>query len=309
MGRLVLRLPALLRAARAGRAGRDAQVPVRPDPHRARAERHRLRAQRPAPAGRRLDHRLQAEPDLRRRRRVPRVDVIHLHHGVWLINGAADVRGRRGEDRDPRARAATAGATGRATVGDEPHDPQPHADADRRLHHLRPRVRPRRRRPQAAGMQEVRTMWLDVMGVQAYPVFDVHRGAGGRDGRYTYPRESKQPGVHAQPLRACRRTACWSAPPGTCTPAACGPTSCSSAAGKRVRLFRSQREVLRARRRGVVGRGDGGDAAGLARRRQARRRARGVGDLRLQARVVVRGDGDHAGRCSTPAGPGRTRSS
>ena len=32
------------------------------------------------------------------------------------------------------------------------------------------------------------------MGDPVYPVFDVHRGAGGRDGRYTYPRESKQPG-------------------------------------------------------------------------------------------------------------------
>src|SRR5919197_1025546 len=49
--------------------------------------------------------------------------------------------------------------------------------------------------PQAAGMKEVRTMWLDVMGPpRPYPVFDVHRKAGGRDGRYTYPRESKQPG-------------------------------------------------------------------------------------------------------------------
>ena len=37
-------------------------------------------------------------------------------------------------------------------------------------------------------------MFLDSRGIRAYPVFDVHRGAGGRDGRYTFPRESKQPG-------------------------------------------------------------------------------------------------------------------
>ena len=35
--------------------------------------------------------------------KVPRVDVIHLHHGVWLDQRRADVRGRRGEDDDPGA--------------------------------------------------------------------------------------------------------------------------------------------------------------------------------------------------------------
>ena len=49
-------------------------------------------------------------------------------------------------------------------------------------------------RAAAAGMQELRTVWMDVMGLMPYPVFDVHRGAGGRDGRYTYPRESGRTG-------------------------------------------------------------------------------------------------------------------
>src|SRR5918999_707562 len=44
--------------------------------------------------------------------------------------------------------------------------------------------------PEAAAMQEVRTLWLDVVNGSFYPVFDVHRGKGGRDGRYTFPDES-----------------------------------------------------------------------------------------------------------------------
>ena len=34
---------------------------------------------------------------------IPRVDVLHLHHAVWLINGQPAVRGRRGEDDRRRA--------------------------------------------------------------------------------------------------------------------------------------------------------------------------------------------------------------
>ena len=42
--------------------------------------------------------------------------------------------------------------------------------------------------PEAAGdAGRSSTLWMDVMGVQAYPVFDVARGAGGKDGQYTYP--------------------------------------------------------------------------------------------------------------------------
>ena len=72
----------------------------------------------------------------------------------------------------------------------------------------------------------MKTVWLDVMGIQSYPVFDVHKGAGGRDRRYTYPDEAPTlpARLRAQPLDGRRRTACSSAPPATCTRAACGPT-------------------------------------------------------------------------------------
>ena len=56
-------------------------------------------------------------PNLERRDgSVPPVDVIHLHHGVWIINRApVFAAGRR---RPPRARPrATAGVTARPTSG------------------------------------------------------------------------------------------------------------------------------------------------------------------------------------------------
>jgi hypothetical protein len=43
--------------------------------------------------------------------------------------------------------------------------------------------------PAAAGMNEVETIWLDVMGLRFYPVFDARRGTGGSDRRLTYPDE------------------------------------------------------------------------------------------------------------------------
>jgi plastocyanin len=41
----------------------------------------------------------------------------------------------------------------------------------------------------AAGVNEIETVWLDVMGLSFYPVFDVLRGRGGKDRRLTYPDE------------------------------------------------------------------------------------------------------------------------
>ncbi len=47
--------------------------------------------------------------------------------------------------------------------------------------------------PQAAGITGVRPIWMDVENGNGYPVFDVHRGTGGKDGKFTYPREAKDP--------------------------------------------------------------------------------------------------------------------
>ena len=42
-------------------------------------------------------------------------------------------------------------------------------------------------------MKPARPIWLDVMNGQAYPVFDVHRGAGGAEGRWTFPTQARKP--------------------------------------------------------------------------------------------------------------------
>jgi plastocyanin len=39
----------------------------------------------------------------------------------------------------------------------------------------------------AKGIRAVKTQWMDVEGLQIYPVFDVLKDSGGKDGRFTYP--------------------------------------------------------------------------------------------------------------------------
>ena len=41
--------------------------------------------------------------------------------------------------------------------------------------------------PAAQGMRAVRPIWMDVRNGDGYPVFDVLRGSGGKDGKFTYP--------------------------------------------------------------------------------------------------------------------------
>jgi hypothetical protein len=120
---------------------------------------------------------------------VPRVDVVHLHHGVWISN--LQPLFAAGEEKT--VISAPAGYGWRYRTGDDwvmnhmIHNltPTP-ADVyiDYQLEFVPDGT------PAAAALHEVRTLFMDVMGIRAYPVFDVHRGAGGRDGRYTYPDES-----------------------------------------------------------------------------------------------------------------------
>jgi plastocyanin len=119
---------------------------------------------------------------------VPRVDVIHLHHGVWLKNLAPLFAA--GEEKTEFA--APPGFGWRYKTTDQWH-------MNHMIHNLTPT-------PEevyityeldfvpdtsaaAAGMNEIETVWLDVMGLSAYPVFDAKRGTGGKDKRLTYPDE------------------------------------------------------------------------------------------------------------------------
>ena len=127
--------------------------------------------------------------------KVPRVDVIHLHHGVWLTEDAASPLGfsplfAAGEEKTEFT--APAGFGWRY-------------DADDRwlMNHMIHNLTPTEEEvyityeldfvpagtPAAAGMHEVETAWLDTVG-GAYPVFDAKRGRYGGDRRFTYPDEA-----------------------------------------------------------------------------------------------------------------------
>ena len=121
---------------------------------------------------------------------VPRVDVIHLHHGVWISNGAPLFAA--GEEKT--IVTAPQGFGWRYKPSDS-----------WLMNHMIHNLTPSRTdvyitydldfipegSPAAAGIQDVRTLWMDVMGLKTYPVFDANRGSGGRDKRFTYPDEAK----------------------------------------------------------------------------------------------------------------------
>jgi hypothetical protein len=120
---------------------------------------------------------------------IPRVDVIHLHHGVWLSNFAPLFAA--GEEKTIITTPEGYGWR---------YQPSDRWVMNHMIHNLRPDPADvyitydldfvPDTSPAAAGMQDVRTVWLDVTGIQAYPVFDALRGKGGKDGRFTYPDES-----------------------------------------------------------------------------------------------------------------------
>jgi hypothetical protein len=115
----------------------------------------------------------------------PSVGVLHLHHGVWLING--EPRFAVGEEK---------------TIVDLPdgfgyrYRPQQGWIVNYMLHNLIKKPADvyitytldfiPDTAPQAAGMKAVRTQWMDVAGLRSYPVFDAKRGMG-KNGRLTFP--------------------------------------------------------------------------------------------------------------------------
>jgi plastocyanin len=114
---------------------------------------------------------------------VPRVDVIHLHHGVWLVNGMPTWAA--GEEKTDLN--APAGFGWRYRTSDS-------WIMNHMIHNLTPT--PTKvsitydldfipaDSPAAAGIQEVHTAWIDAVG-GGYPVFDAKRR--GKAKRFTYP--------------------------------------------------------------------------------------------------------------------------
>jgi hypothetical protein len=119
---------------------------------------------------------------------VPRVDVLHLHHGVWLMRNYPTFA--VGEEK---------------TIFQAPqgygyrYDPSDPWIMNYMLHNLEPSKDKvyitydldfvPMSSPAAPGITEVKPLWMDVAGIKAYPVFDVLQGEG-KNGQYTFPQDA-----------------------------------------------------------------------------------------------------------------------
>ena len=93
---------------------------------------------------------------------MPRVEQIHLHHGIWLANGYPIFAA--GEEKTilqlPRGYGYHYKPTD--TLDHELHDPQPDAEADAGVDHLRHRLRARHRRGGRRAITPAYPQWMDV---------------------------------------------------------------------------------------------------------------------------------------------------
>jgi hypothetical protein len=127
--------------------------------------------------------------------RVPGVDVIHLHHGVWLNLDRPDSTARgvfpermfaAGEEKSivtfPKGYGYAYRASDTWLLNHMIHNLTPTPTQVYMVYEIDfiPRSS-----PAARGIEPVRPIWMDVENGKAYPVFDVRKGAG-RNGRFTY---------------------------------------------------------------------------------------------------------------------------
>jgi hypothetical protein len=143
---------------------------------------------------------------------VPRVDVIHLHHGVWLSNGAAG----QGEGNSAYGSFYPFMAAGEEkTIYTLPKGygyPIGAKDTwvlNYMIHDLT--ARPAKvyvtydinfipaNSPAAANIKPAHPIWMDVRDHEIYPVFDVHRHSG-KNGKFTYPDMAHKPYGNGPPL-------------------------------------------------------------------------------------------------------------
>ncbi len=131
---------------------------------------------------------------------VPGVDVVHLHHGVWLNAVARDLTAplperffAAGEEKTAMALPAPYGYRYRTSD---------HWVLNYMLHNLTPDDKQvwvtydidiiPDTAPEAAGLVAAHPVWMDVQNGSVYPVFDALRGSG--DGvTYTYPDQAVDP--------------------------------------------------------------------------------------------------------------------
>jgi plastocyanin len=123
---------------------------------------------------------------------APRVDIIHLHHGVWLV----------GRD---NTLYPTFAAGEEKTIFSMPQGFGYHYNASDQwimnymIHNLTPNADSvyikytvdfiPDSEPAAAGITEVKPLWMDVAGIKPYPVFDALKGKGTK-GKFTFPTQA-----------------------------------------------------------------------------------------------------------------------
>jgi hypothetical protein len=127
---------------------------------------------------------------------VPPVDVLHLHHGVWLNNSA-------GSSSTPFGEIWAAAGEEKTIVSLPEGYGYPYKRTDKwALNHMIHNLTSTRERvylvyeldfipkssKAAKGMIPARPVFMDVERGKSYPVFDVKRGAG-ENGAFTYPDE------------------------------------------------------------------------------------------------------------------------
>jgi plastocyanin len=125
---------------------------------------------------------------------IPPVDVIHLHHGVWLNRSGRDATAPLPE------RIFAAGEE--KTIAELPEGTgyEYHADDEWTINYMIHNLFPAGEdiwitydidfipadSPAAEGIVAARPIWMDVQNGEVYPVFDVTKGSGA-DGLFTYP--------------------------------------------------------------------------------------------------------------------------
>jgi hypothetical protein len=121
--------------------------------------------------------------------KVPGVDVIHLHHGVWVINGYPTLAA--GEEKTAVRLPQGYGLR---------HRPQDGWLMNYMIHNLTPTPTSVKltydiefvpdSAAAAAGITPVKPLWMDVSGIKAYPIFDAIRGQG-KNGRFEFPKHAR----------------------------------------------------------------------------------------------------------------------
>jgi hypothetical protein len=142
---------------------------------------------------------------------IPRVDVLHLHHGVWLSDGSAG----RGEGNSYGPFYPFMATGEEKTLLEMPAGygyPVGASDAwilNYMIHNLT--ATPARvyitydldfvpmSSPLAASITPVHPIWMDVEDHNIYPVFNVLRGSG-RNGKFTFPDMATNPYGNGPPL-------------------------------------------------------------------------------------------------------------